>query len=271
MASRTQTPEPGLDTAKEQTVRLRGMDRSFAFLEYIASSPSRVVDVTKAFGLPWATVHRTLTQLEKAQFLRKDPETNQFKIGPRLWHIGSAYLSNHPVLNAAMSDLSQEDGIDDVAVQLVERIGFTSVVIYAAQRLTEKITKAHYGFHFPLHCGSKGHVLLAYETPEFIDHFLDQKLEVLTNKTITDPDELRAILKDTREKGFALTIADVQPFTGSVSAPIRDSSGKVVACLTYVFLKKFADSEPWLTSLEQRLIHTSHSISFNLGWRPGQS
>lgn len=271
MASKTKVVTPQTDTAEDQNDHLRGMDRSFAVLEHIASSPSRVVDVTRFLGLPWATVHRTMTQLEKAEFLRKDPETNRFEIGPRLWHIGSAYLSNHRVLNAAMSYLSQSQDIEGIAVQIVERVGYQSVAVYSAQRLAEDITKAHFGFHFPLHCGSKGQVLLANETPEFINLYLKRKLEKLTNETITDAAQLRLILEDIRKKGMALTIGDVQPFTGSMAAPIRDTTGKVIASLCYVFRKSLARNEKRLEELQDRLIHTAHSISFDLGWRPGQA
>lgn len=271
MASKPKATEHVPDAADDPNDQLRGMDRSFAVLEHIASQPSRVVDVTKVLGLPWATVHRTMTQLEKAKFLRKDPETNRFEIGPRLWHIGSAYLSNHRVLNAAMSYLSQSQNIEGIAVQIVERIGFQSVAIYSAQRLAEDITKAHLGFHFPLHCGSKGQVLLAYETPEFIDVYLKRKLERLTNETVTDPAQLRLILEDIRKTGVSLTIGDVQPFTGSMAAPIREASGKVIASLCYVFRKSLARNEKRLEELQDRIIHTAHSISFDLGWRPGQS
>ena len=259
------------DGPEDPADHLRGMDRLFAVLEHIAQQPSRIVDVTKVLGLPWATVHRTMTQLAKAQFLRKDPETNRFEIGPQLWHIGSAYLSNHRVLNAAQSYLSQSQDIEGIAVQIVERIGFQAVAVYSAQRLAEDITKAHFGFHFPLHCGSKGQVLLAYETPEFINLYLKRKLEKLTNETVTDPVQLRNALDDIRTKGIALTIGDVQPFTGSIAAPIREASGKVVASLCFVFRKSLLRNEKRLEELQDRIIHTAHSISFDLGWRPGRN
>lgn len=250
---------------------LRGMDRSFAVLEHIASQPSRVVDVTKVLGLPWATVHRTMSQLEKAQFLRKDPETNRFEIGPKLWHIGSAYLSNHRVLNASLSYLSQSQDIEGIAVQICERIGNQAVAIYSAQRLAEDITKAHFGFHFPLHCGSKGQVLLAFEAPGFIESYLARPLEKLTNETVTDPARLRTILEDIRKKEMAFTVGDVQPFTGSLAVPIRDGSGQVVASLCFVFRKSLLKNEKRMEELQDRIVHTAHSISFDLGWRPGQS
>ena len=107
------------------------------------------MDVTRELNLPWATVHRTMIQLEKAQFLRRDPETNRYEIGPRLWYVGSAYLANHRVLKAAMPYLGQAQDTEGVVVQIVERIGFQSVVVYSAQRPGEDITKAHYGYPFP--------------------------------------------------------------------------------------------------------------------------
>jgi DNA-binding IclR family transcriptional regulator len=249
---------------------LKGMDRSFAVLDLIAAQPSRVVDVTRVLGLPWATVHRTMTQLEKAQFLRKDNETNRYEIGPKLWHIGSAYLSNHRVLNAALSYLSQSQDLEGIAVQICERIGNQAVAIYSAQRLAEDITKAHFGFHFPLHCGSKGQILLAYEAPEFISSYLARPLEKLTNDTVTEAARLRAILDDIRKRGIAETVGDVQPFTGSIAAPIRDATGKVVASLCFVFRKSLLKNEKRMDELRDRIVHTAHSISFDLGWRPGQ-
>ncbi|WP_171946476.1 IclR family transcriptional regulator [Hyphomicrobium sp. CS1GBMeth3] len=249
---------------------LRGMVRSFAVLEYLAASPSRVVEVTRALNLPWATVHRTIIQLEKAQFLRRDPETNRYEIGPRLWYVGSAYLSNHRVLKVALPYLSRLESVEGIAMQVVERIGWQSVAIYSHQRVDEDITKAHYGYHFPLHCSSKGHVLLANEDPAFIETYLKRDLERLTPETITDPKVLRNILEEVREDDFSLTVADVQMFTGSMSAPIRDSSGRVIACLSFVFRKTLLKNEKRRDELQERLMQAAHSISLDLGWRPGQ-
>ena len=249
---------------------LRGMARSFAILEYLASSPGRVVDVTRALGLPWATVHRTIIQLEKAQFLRRDPETNRYEIGPRLWHVGSAYLANHRVIKVATPYLNQFQDIEGIAVQLAERIGTEAVAIYSAQRLAEDITKAHYGYHFPLHCGSKGQILLAYEEPAFIESYLKRDLERLTSETITDPEVLRTELAKIRRAGVALTVADVQPFTGSMAAPIHNGSGRVVASLCFIFRKALLRNDKRREELQDHLVHMAHSISVDIGWRAGK-
>lgn len=248
---------------------LRGMARSFAVLDYLATSPGRVVDVTRSLNLPWATVHRTLIQLEKAQFLRRDPESNRYEIGPRLWHIGSAYLANHRILKTAMPYLVRLEGEEGIATQVVERIGYQSVAIYSHQRADEDITKAQYGYHFPLHCGSKGLVLLANEEPDFIEEYLARDLERLTPDTIADPKRLRAVLKEVKAEGMSLTIGDVQPFTGSIAAPIFDANGRTTACVSFVFRKAVAKNAKRLDTLRDLLLETTHSISLDLGWRPG--
>jgi DNA-binding IclR family transcriptional regulator len=270
------TSAPGAKRAKPSrageamAAPLRGMARSFAVLEFLAASPGRVVDVTRGLGLPWATVHRTIIQLEKAEFLQRDDKTSQYQIGPRLWHIGSSYLANHRVLRAAMPYLAQIQEAEGIVVQITERIGNLAVAVYSAQRLAEDITKAHYGYHFPLHAGSKGQVLLAYEDPAFIDAYLRRDLERMTGETITDPAVLRAELAKIRQAGMALTVADVQPFTGSMSAPIRDGSGKVRASLCFIFRKVLLRNEKRREELQDQLMHMAHSISIDLGWRPDQ-
>jgi DNA-binding IclR family transcriptional regulator len=266
----TKRPKPRGSQTKAKAPPLRGMARSFAVLEFLAASPGRVVDVTRGLGLPWATVHRTIIQLEEAGFLQRDEKTSQYQIGPRLWHIGSSYLANHRVLRAAMPYLAQMQEAEGIVVQITERIGNLAVAVYSAQRLAEDITKAHYGYHFPLHAGSKGQVLLAYEDPAFIDAYLRRDLERMTSETITDPAVLRGELAKIRQAGMALTVADVQPFTGSMSAPIRDGSGKVVASLCFIFRKVLLRNEKRREELQDQLMHMAHSISIDLGWRPDQ-
>ena len=249
---------------------LRGMARAFAIIGCLAARPGRIIDVTNELGLPWATVHRTITQLTKANFLRRDPETNRYEIGPALWYAGTAYVANHRVLRAAMPYLYQTEQINGIAVQLAERIGYQAVAIYSAQPFATDISKAQYGYHFPLHCGSKGQVLLAFSEPAFIDEYLRRPLEKLTEFTITSPAQLRHELAAIRRRGYSVTVADVQPFTGSLSAPIRDARGAVVACISFLGRKTLIQNEARQEELLEQLQRAAHSASLDLGWRPEQ-
>lgn len=69
---------------------------------------------------------------------------------------------------------------------------------------------------------------------------------------------------------MSLTVGDVQPFTGSISAPIRDAGGRTIACLCFVFRKALAKNTKRLDSLTDKLLQTADLISIDLGWRPGR-
>lgn len=246
----------------------QGLERSFAVLDLIAARPCRVVDVMRDMNLPWATAHRTVKKLEKAQFLMLNSDTSHYEIGPRMWHLGSAYLANNKMLKSAISYLARDRDIRGVDVQVVERIGSFSVVIHAEKRQLQEISKAQYGYHIPLHAGSKGLVLLAHETPEFVASYCAEPLEPLTTLTITDPAVLRQRLDEVRKAGFAQTEGDVQSFTGSIAAPVFGSKGTVVGCISFVYLKKVARDQVLMDGLKEALLLMTHTLSIELGWHP---
>ena len=267
-ASASSARKPRTAPLQSPVSNLRGLARAFAIIEHLATQPGRVVDVTKKMGLPWATVYRTITQLEKARVLRRDPESNRYEVGPQLWYTGTAYVANHRVLRAAMPYLYKAEQIEGIAVQLAERVGYQAVAVYSAQPFAADITKAQYGYHFPLHCGSKGQVLLAHAEPDFVDWYLKRPLEKLTELTMTDPAALRRELEEIRRRGYSVTVADVQPFTGSLSAPIRDASGQVVASVCFLGRKTLIQNDSRREELLEQLLRAAHSTSIDLGQRP---
>ena len=245
-----------------------GMGRAFVILDFIARQPCRVVDITKALNIPWASVYRTTKKLEKAQFITRDENTNRYVIGARMWYLGSSYLSNNKALNSSLEYLARTNDIRHVDIQIVERIGNYSVVIHAEKRQQNPISKAQYGHHLPLHTGSKGHVLLAFSHSDFIEDYLSSPLEALTPKTITDPVQLNDILDEVRQNKFSMTFADVQPHTGSMAAPIFDNHNNIAGCVCFVYLSNIAKDRSSCEELKQNLMLMSHSISSDLGWRP---
>lgn len=248
---------------------MKGVRRALEVLEYLAEHPGRAIDAAAGLGVSWATLHRTLTQLERGGFLQRDPDTNRYSIGPRMWFIGTAYLANHPVLEVAQPYLEAAAEGQNYTVQLVERSGRLAVTLYSHHTSGEIITKATYGYHFPLHCGSKGQVLLAYADRAFIDDYLHGDLESLTPETITDPKALRRLLGKIRETGYALTEGDVQPFTGSVSAPVFDRSQAVVGAICFIARRTAFRDEANVEQMVETLLRTAQTISIGLGWRPG--
>ena len=235
-------------------------------LEVLADSPMRAKELADLLEIKWTTAYRTLAYLGDNGYLKRDGATGNYYIGSRLYYIGSAYVAHLPILQVSRPYLKAAAEETGATVQLVERDGYRSVVLNVFEPSSDYIPKTTIGYHFPLHCGSKGHVLLAYAGPDFIEEYLSHPLEVLTPYTITDPDGLRECLAEVRAQEYAVTVRDVQVSTASIAAPVRDSSGGVIAsvCLIVTYAE-FEQARPKLVDVA---VNTARSISQLMGWRP---
>ena len=88
------------------------------------------------------------------------------------------------------------------------------------------------GQHYPLHASSTGKVLLAEMPMEKVLALLPKELESFASRTITDRPTLLQQLDEVREQGFAVIDNELEEELLSLSRPIRDSSGTLVAILT---------------------------------------
>lgn len=256
-------------SATNRYSHLQGLGRGMAILEALAERPMRPAQLCDLLDLKWTTGYRSLAYLREAGFVRRDQATGAYSIAARLYSIGSAYLATSATVQGARPLLRAAAEAGDATAQLAERDRRRSIVLAAAEPRDNVIPKATPGFHFPLHCGSKGHVLLAYAEPDIVETYLASALEQLTAHSLTNPDALRTRLAEVREQGFAVTTRDVQLSAGSVASPIRDSDGTVTACVCLV--SGAADIEERADELVEIALSTSRSISLLLGWRPAMT
>lgn len=213
---------------------LRGVGRAFALLEQIGDRPMRASDLARALDMKWTTAHRTLTYLASMGYIERDETTGHYFIGVRAYALGSSYVSSLRLSETARPILHAASIMGRATAQLVKRDHRQSVVLSVCDPGRDHVPETTIGCNFPLHCGSKGHVLLAFATPDFIDAYLERRLEQLTPYTVIDPVALRNRLEDVRGRGYALTDRDVRVFSSSVAAPVRDRAGNVVASVTLV-------------------------------------
>jgi DNA-binding IclR family transcriptional regulator len=261
----------GTDT-KASKPTLQGVSRALRVLELLARSPMRATDAAAELEMSWATLYRTLSQLEEDGFIERDA-ANVYRTGPRTWLLGSTYLVGHRLLDLGVPQVKQASKeVGGAVFQLVERVGGTAVVLYSQEASSgEVITRTTYGYHFPLHSGSKGLVLLAYAPPAFVDDYLAGELPALTPATLTDPEAVRARLEEIRAAGVGITVGDVQSFTGSVSAPVFDGNDTASACVCAVVPRSQVEDEQRRVALVEMVQSVAQSISLGLGWQPVRS
>ena len=84
------------------------------------------------------------------------------------------------------------------------------------------------GLAVPLHCAALGKVLLAFGAAELPGGRLEQR----TERTITSRAELAADLAAVRERGYAVTVEELEPGLVAVAAPVFADGGTAVGALS---------------------------------------
>jgi DNA-binding IclR family transcriptional regulator len=110
--------------------------------------------------------------------------------------------------------------------------GLDLVAEAAGSHVVGIVSRNMVGERYPMHASSTGKVLLAERSADELRRMLPEKLEAFTPYTITDRTALIKELAQVREQGFAIIDNELEYELLSLSRPIRDSAGTLVAILT---------------------------------------
>ncbi|WP_455359628.1 IclR family transcriptional regulator [Streptomyces sp. SYSU K21746] len=242
------------------------MHRAMQMLEYLAEKPMRATELAERTSTKWATAHRTLSYLRDHGFVRRDEATGLHYVGRRLFAIGSAYLSEHPLFHTGEPLMRTAADRTGGFVQLAERDAYASVVIASVEPRDPipSLSYANTYRPYPLHVGARGLVLLAFAPDEFIDAYIDHFSTAEEEGAIDDPASMRAILERTRESGLATTDRDITRATTATAAPVRNAEGAVMASASIVNARD-DDHDP--KEARDAVLGLAASLSQMLGWR----
>jgi DNA-binding IclR family transcriptional regulator len=209
--------------------------RAFGVLEaFSPASPALTLsEIARRAGLPLTTAHRLVAELCRAGALERDDD-GTYRIGLRLWEIGSLAPRGVPLREAALPFLEDLYEVTHENAQLGVREGHDVVYIerIAGRHAVGVLTRV--GGRFPLHASGIGLVLLAHAPESVQREVLEAPLQRYTDFTITDPTRLGRVLAQVRRDGVAVSDRQVTEDAMSVAAPITDPGGEVIAALSVV-------------------------------------
>lgn len=246
---------------------LQGVGRAMDILELLSRQPRRPKDVAAELDLKWTTAYRTITHLEDQGYLERNAATGEYFIGGRLYMIGTAYLTRHDLALAAPSHLRSAADAMKCAAQANERQA-EQVITVAAVEPTTAIPMTSAAFSFPLAIAAKGQVLLAFAPEDVQEAVLGRPIPRFTEQTLSDPAALRRRLALIRADGFAVTKEDIQPGVGSVAAPVHQSNGAVIGCVSLVVRSNRMEATGFTETLVHAAQDAAGGISLSLGWQP---
>ena len=215
------------------------VDKTFALLEYFTPQKPEwgVTELATAVGSNKSTVYRFLADLCKLDILCKNPQTDKYQLGLKLFELGSrvslksAFVEKtHPELISVAKDIIETVHIAVLKNQQV----FYVDKVESPQGL--KIS-SQIGSYNPAYATALGKILLAY-LPESYQKELTQVLlqkEIVKNytkNTITSPRKLLTELVKIQSQGYAIDREEYELGLICVAVPILNMEGEVVASLS---------------------------------------
>jgi len=179
----------------EQSVRSVGvLDKSVALLRALADGPTPLAGLVAATGIPKPTAHRLATALVAHGLVRRTDDGG-FALGAELVGLGRAAAEGWPWGDAAGPALAALVEATGESAQLYVREGDARRCLLSRESTHELRTIVAEGVRLPLSQGSAGRILAG---------------------------EAAAWVESVEERA---------PGVASVSAPVRDASGAVVAAV----------------------------------------
>lgn len=239
--------------------------RAFAVLEsfdeeHVEMTLSQVAART---GLAPATARRCLYTLSVLGYVRQHGRL--FSLGARVLTLGAAYMRTSQIEEFLLPELQQlVDAFGDAASVAILDEG---MVLYLAHisRQTAVRPVAAVGVRYPAYATSLGKVLLAYADPEIQNRYLAAApFKTLTDRTLTSQDEIRAALKETRRRGYAISMDELDYGIASLAVPILDANGQAVAAINTSGYSGRLSAEALVESRLDHLMQASRNISAKL-------
>ncbi len=193
------------------------LDKAVGVLHTVAESPCGLAELCERTGLPRATAHRLAAGLEVHRLLARDGD-GRWCLGPALSELAGRV--DDPLLAASAAVLPRLREITGESVQLYRREGSSRVCVVALEPPAGLRDTVPVGTRLPMTAGSGAKVLLAYSDAATQE-------AILPGATFTD-----RTLAEVRKRGWAQSAAEREPGVASVSAPVRDARGAVVAAVS---------------------------------------
>ncbi|PUB18513.1 IclR family transcriptional regulator [Yoonia sediminilitoris] len=209
--------------------------RLLLLLEHVARAgvPVTPSAVNEQMGLPKPTIHRLFSTAEAEGFLQRDIDGRSYSPGRRMRRLAIETLSAERVRAVRLVVLravAKKVG-ETCNIAIPEREGMyylDRVETHWPLRIQLPI-----GTEVPFHCTASGKMYLSSLRPSYLDRYLgNYALEKMTDKTLTQPDQLREEINKTRAQGYGTDDEEFMAGMTAIAVPILDGQGRLVSTLS---------------------------------------
>lgn len=210
-------------------------------------------EIARRSDLPVATTYRLVGELVDWGALQR--KGNDYMVGHRLWQLGLLAPVNHNIAEIAAPYMQDVLFVTKNIVNLFVLDGDRVLLLERILGTRVGSPFRRVGDHLPLHASAAGKAILAFGDPTLMES-ATQKMDKLTEHTLTSPEQLRREVARVRETGYAVSNQEAGDRNFGVAVPIISMSGRCTAALGVVSQEapnRIGEVEPVLRITARRI------------------
>jgi len=209
--------------------RVQSIDRAAKVLECFTMSRTELSlgEISEILDINKSTLHGIISTLKDHNLIAQDIKSQKYKLGLGLLKFGSLVSESIDVNKIAEPILTK------LCEQLNETVHMCVLdskdVVYIGKKESEQSIRiiTNIGARIPAYCTGVGKAILAYKDDKILTDHLPDRLESMTENTITDIDLLKEELRKTKKKGYSVDNEEYVEGLFCIAAPIFDQNGDV--------------------------------------------
>lgn len=243
--------------------------RALDVLKVLSRAPKGLTlgEISDRLDLPVASAHRTAAVLEEQRFITRSSSNRRYFLGPAIRElVQSDYSRESPLVTAhrAVSEASRRTG---ETVFLCEFAGDKVVCLALSESKYPLRLYVRVGQTMPLHAAAAARALLAWQPQDRIQKLLAGT--ELTAYTADTPSTVNAVvdhLAEIRLRGYDVSESELDENVWAVSAPVRSSTGEVLASITLAAPSQRMTEESHRSDAVNVIRAAAAEMAADLGW-----
>jgi IclR family acetate operon transcriptional repressor len=213
-------------TGKPAVRHVAAVERAVAVLDALEEGELGTNEIARRAGLNASTASRQLATLAAGGLVEHVPESGRYRLGLRLIELGHAALGRQDLRELARPRLQAlVDATAETATLSVPGEA-DAITVDFVQSPRSVRSVAQLGRPSVGHATAAGKIVLAFGRRRSAS-----RLQRFTERTIVDPEELKAELDRVRRDGYARATDEREAGLAAVAAPVLGQSGELVAVL----------------------------------------
>lgn len=220
---------------KQQGVIIQSVDRALQILECFNGSRTElgITEIATCMDLGKSTVYGLVNTLLTAGYLEQNNENKRYRLGLKLFELGSLVQNRMDIREIAKPFLKQLSEQFDLTVHMGLYRDGEVVYIDKMDTPNTRIIYSQVGKRAPMYCTGIGKAVFAFMSNEDISYLLKrQDRRALTNYTLIEEKKILDELEIVRNQGFAIDNEEVELGLRCIAVPVFDYKGQPIAAIS---------------------------------------